>query len=358
MDSDYFQIIWIGFGLFPNNPNPIQIISSGASCNIEHELLKPCTFSVFTDHPDRSHATSIRKQSLQDRISIFAKACLVGFPVPNQNGIVYACRKRAWVCLPNPPNGTLDTKGLFWVQLTRRMKWIPMDRYAPSQGLGTCCLEMVRLQPLRLHGLLFYVSTVFMFHSLTCLFTCLRQVHRRCHVAERQLVWSTICRSFFKVSGLGQGTFHGGNSRDHCVRLWERKKNDFGIFRPPSIFRKNVQPKKKSKDASLRWPLTSQRITQWLRLNFQGASVRIGHIASGCSTLPDVVEPPAVTARHHGKRDVTGEAPVNPKGAKNVDVFFLSLIYMPTSWRYPMISPWGKIWYHQVENDHPTSTAT
>ena len=66
----------------------------------------------------------------------------IGLPMPIRNGFAYACRKRVWVCLPNPPNGTLDTKGLFWVQFTRRMKWIPMDRYAPNQGLGTCCLEI------------------------------------------------------------------------------------------------------------------------------------------------------------------------------------------------------------------------
>ena len=66
----------------------------------------------------------------------------IGLPMPIRNGFAYACRKRVWVCLPNPPNGTLDTKGLFWVQFTRRMKWIPMDRYAPNQGLSTCCLEI------------------------------------------------------------------------------------------------------------------------------------------------------------------------------------------------------------------------
>ena len=49
--------------------------------------------ALSPDHYCRSHATSIRKQSLQDPISIFAKACLVGLPVPIHNGIVYACRK-------------------------------------------------------------------------------------------------------------------------------------------------------------------------------------------------------------------------------------------------------------------------
>ena len=66
--------------------------------NIEHELLKTCAF--FPDHHDRSHATSIHKQSLQDRISIFAKACLVELPAPIHNGIATACRKCTYLIRP------------------------------------------------------------------------------------------------------------------------------------------------------------------------------------------------------------------------------------------------------------------
>ena len=46
---------------------------------------------------------------------------------------------------------------------------------------------------------------------------------------------SLSCRSFFKVSGLGQGTFRGGNSRNHCVNIMRKTKTISG-HGPHSFF--------------------------------------------------------------------------------------------------------------------------
>ena len=111
-----------------------------------------------------------------------------------------------------------------------------------------------------LHGWLFYGSTGWIFHSLTY-----RIIYTYLHTASTPSLpccWTStewgmhrkvfsIYRSFFKVIGLGQGTFLEGNSTDHR-KIGERKPTRGP--RKPSHFVEMFNPNKMADALEKWWP--------------------------------------------------------------------------------------------------------